>query len=90
MELVTRSELAAELHISRPRFSVLVDRGLPVRADGKIDLERACRWIIDTLDDGGRARIHAREYLHICELRTVGRLVLKIKPGAPTGRKSVG
>jgi phage terminase Nu1 subunit (DNA packaging protein) len=62
--IVTKSELADELGVSRPRISQFVALGMPVRLDGRVDLQSACEWVLDNLDsEGGRARGHAREWL---------------------------
>ncbi len=45
MPIITKAELADQLEISRPRVSQLVARGLPVRADGRIDREQALKWL---------------------------------------------
>ncbi len=43
--VVSKAEFAQELHVSRARISQLADRGLPVRADGRIDRDEALMWI---------------------------------------------
>jgi hypothetical protein len=63
--IVTKAELAEELGIAGSGVSKLCARGLPVRADRKVDMLAACRWIIDNNVQGGRARAHAREYLDL-------------------------
>jgi hypothetical protein len=40
------------LHVSRARVSQPARLGLPVRADGLIEIEEACRWIIASVDPG--------------------------------------
>ena len=45
MTLVSKTEFARHLGISAPRVSVLVRRGLPVRPDGKIDVDAAIEWM---------------------------------------------
>ena len=62
MHVVTKAELAEELRVSRPRVSQFIDRGLPVRPDGRIDLKIACRWIVANCEPG-RAVAEAREWL---------------------------
>jgi hypothetical protein len=69
-EILTKSELALELGVSRPRVSQLVNLGMPVLPSGKVDLETACRWIVDNLDDtvgdyGSPAWRQAREWVAI-------------------------
>jgi len=46
MPVTTKSALAAELGISKARVSQYVKRGMPVLPDGKLDRERALRWIV--------------------------------------------
>jgi hypothetical protein len=48
---VRKSELARRLVVSRPRVSQYVALGMPVRDDGRIELERACEWVIDNVID---------------------------------------
>ena len=62
MHVVTKAELTEELRVSRPRVSQFIDRGLPVRPDGRIDLKIACRWIVANCEPG-RAVAEAREWL---------------------------
>jgi hypothetical protein len=66
--ILTKSELAEELHVSCPRVSQFVKRGLPVRRDGRVDLERACEWVVENIDpwgEGSVARGHASEWLYL-------------------------
>jgi DNA-binding transcriptional regulator YdaS (Cro superfamily) len=51
MTVVRKSELARRLGVSRPRVSQFVALGLPVRHDGRIDLERACEWVLNNVID---------------------------------------
>ena len=44
-ETLTKAELARRLGIGRSRVTALVKRGLPVRADGRIDLADALTWL---------------------------------------------
>jgi phage terminase Nu1 subunit (DNA packaging protein) len=71
-EIVTKAELALELEVSRPRISQFVQRGMPVRRDGRVDLLAACRWLVTHLDDyyaadGSRALTHARALIRLLE-----------------------
>jgi hypothetical protein len=63
--LINKTELAAELGVSRPRISQLVARGLPVEPDGSINLELAAFWVLDRLSESnaenGCARWNARQ-----------------------------
>jgi hypothetical protein len=45
--IISKAELSRELHVSRARISQLISRGLPTRADGKIDRELALAWVAD-------------------------------------------
>jgi hypothetical protein len=63
--LISKTELAAELGVSRPRISQLIGRGLPVEPDGSINLELAAFWVLDRLfesnAENGCARWNARQ-----------------------------
>lgn len=57
--IITKADLAARLGVSRPRISQLVAQGLPVREDGRVELESALSWIAEHTDRSrsvGRAR----------------------------------
>jgi hypothetical protein len=57
-EILTKSQLAEELEVTRGRISQLISRGMPVPSDGRIDLEDACRWIANNLDPtNGESRL---------------------------------
>jgi hypothetical protein len=47
--IISKSQLAREIGVSKARISQLVSAGLPVRADGKIERILALNWIKDTL-----------------------------------------
>ena len=64
--IVSKSVLAEELQIARSGVSKLVDRGLPVRPDGRIDLLAACLWITANVGAGG-ALGHAREWVRLLD-----------------------
>ena len=51
MTVVRKSELADRLGISRPRVSHFISLGMPVRDDGRIELEQACEWVLDNVID---------------------------------------
>jgi predicted transcriptional regulator len=51
MTVIRKSELARRLGVSRPRVSQYVALGMPVRDDGRIELERACEWVLGTIID---------------------------------------
>jgi hypothetical protein len=44
-EIIRKSELAAELGLSKARISQLVKIGLPVRSDGRLDRAQALAWL---------------------------------------------
>lgn len=57
--IITKGDLAARLGVSRPRVSQLIAQGLPVREDGRVELESALSWIGEHTDRSrnvGRAR----------------------------------
>lgn len=45
MTIITKAGLAAELGVSKARVSQYVQRGLPQRADGRLDRDAALRWL---------------------------------------------
>src|ERR1700712_3203720 len=45
MAITTKSALAAELGITKSRVSQDVNRGLPIRSDGKLDRDQALNWL---------------------------------------------
>jgi hypothetical protein len=67
--LINKTELAAELGVSRPRISQLVARGLPVEPGGMINLELAAYWVLDRLSESnaenGCARWNARQIVSL-------------------------
>ena len=64
--VISKSALAEELGIARSGVSKMIDRGLPVRHDGQIDLLAACLWITNNVSDGG-ALGHARDWLRLLD-----------------------
>jgi hypothetical protein len=48
-ELVSKSDLARELRVPPSRISKWIERGLPVRTDGKLDLQRSFLWVLDNM-----------------------------------------
>jgi hypothetical protein len=50
MPIVTKSELAAELSISRPRVSVFISRGMPT-VGRSVDLLECCAWVVAHVDE---------------------------------------
>ena len=43
--IITKTPLAQELDVTRAAVSRYVERGMPVRADGRLDREAALEWI---------------------------------------------
>jgi hypothetical protein len=65
--LLTKTELAVELGIAASGVSKMIARGLPVRLDGRVNMERACVWIRDhTL--AGPARSAACMWLELLRM----------------------
>lgn len=67
-ETVSKSQLAESLGVSRPRISQYVAAGLPVRADGRVDLDAAMAWlrengreILNFADRGVKRALDAEE-----------------------------
>jgi hypothetical protein len=73
LAILTKTELSEELHISQPRVTQLIKRGMPTRSDGRIDTMQACEWIIRNLDEwrenNSIARSHASELLWLLRRR---------------------
>ena len=73
--LLSKIDLAEEFGVHVSGISQYVRRGMPVRADGKCNLEQCCRWVMSNLDpfnnndEGSKARGHANEWLAIFRLR---------------------
>ena len=72
--LISKTELAAELGVSRPRISQLIGRGLPVEPGGMINLELAAFWVLDQVTpecelntENSRCRWNARQVLDLLE-----------------------
>ena len=49
VETITKDAFSRELGISKPRVSQLVQMGLPVRLDGRLDRRVAFRWHRDNI-----------------------------------------
>jgi hypothetical protein len=64
--ILTKAELAQELRCSQPNITKLIARGMPVRPDGKVDLERSCRWLCDNTAEG-KAYQAARMWLDLLD-----------------------
>jgi hypothetical protein len=72
--LVTKSELAQELGVSRSRVSQLIARRLPVEPGGKVNLELACYWTLSRVSpecelntENSRCRWNAKQILGLME-----------------------
>lgn len=51
-KVVSKTELAGVLHLSRGRVTQLIGEGLPVRPDGKLDRAEAVAWYHANVRDG--------------------------------------
>jgi plasmid maintenance system antidote protein VapI len=59
METLLKSEFAARLHVSKARVSQMIQMGLPLTTDGKVEVSAALNWIethIDTSHKDSAAR----------------------------------
>lgn len=52
--VATKAEFAARVGLTRGRISQLIGKGLPVRTDGRIEVEAGLRWMEDNLDSDRR------------------------------------
>ena len=52
----SKSAFAARVGLTRGRISQLIAEGLPVRADGRIDVDAGLAWIEDNLDQARRGK----------------------------------
>ena len=50
MEAILKSEFAKRLHVSKARVSQMVAKGMPLTADGKVDVPAALNWIEEHID----------------------------------------
>lgn len=66
LKLVDKIGLAKEMEVTPPAVTAWVKRGLPVRADGLIDLKEAARWVLANLDpvNASQTRRVARDVLN--------------------------
>ncbi|MFN3348889.1 hypothetical protein [Pseudorhodoplanes sp.] len=48
--VATKAEFAARVGLTRGRISQLIAQGLPVRPDGRIEVEAGLQWMEDNLD----------------------------------------
>ena len=53
--LETKAAFARRIGVSSARISQLINRGMPVRADGRVDVAGALAWLDDNLDTSKRA-----------------------------------
>jgi phage terminase Nu1 subunit (DNA packaging protein) len=49
MQVVTKAAFSRLLRVSKPRVSQYVGMGMPVRADGRLDLPVAMRWVRENI-----------------------------------------
>lgn len=52
----TKTEFAARVGLTKARISQLIGQGLPVRADGKVDVEAGLAWMEKNLDPSRRGK----------------------------------
>jgi DNA-binding transcriptional regulator YdaS (Cro superfamily) len=52
MKAITKSALARRLGVTRGRISQLCSQGMPVLANGCVDVDVACQWISEHVDRG--------------------------------------
>lgn len=76
----SKSDFAARVGLTKGRISQLVAEGLPVRADGQIDVAVGLAWIEDNLDParrnrGGAAVIPARVSTTLAEAKRLHEIV---------------
>ena len=67
MDVITKAQLARELHVSKSRVWQLCKLGLPTLPDGRIDADEAFAWVArhvrswrggwETAENGARRRI---------------------------------
>jgi hypothetical protein len=61
MEAILKSEFAKRLHVSKARVSQMVAQGMPVTADGKIDVPAALNWIEQHIDQSHKDSVARRQ-----------------------------
>ena len=76
----TKTAFAARVGLTKGRISQLVAEGLPVRADGQIDVAVGLAWIEDNLDPsrrnkGGVAAAPARVSTTLAEAKRLHEIV---------------
>jgi len=52
---LTKAAFARRIGVSAARISQLINRGMPVRSDGRIEVAEALAWLDDNLDTSKRA-----------------------------------
>ena len=65
-KLVDKVGLAREMEVTPPAVTAWVKRGLPVRADGLVEILAAARWVLANLDsvNGYQTRKVARDVVN--------------------------
>ncbi len=75
----TKTAFAARVGLTKGRISQLVAEGLPVRADGRIDVAVGLAWIEDNLDPArrnrGRAAVPTRATTTLAEAKRLHEIV---------------
>jgi hypothetical protein len=67
-DISTKAELAEELRCTKQMVNKLVNNGLPVRDDGKVNVLDAMRWIVRNVTppwDGGGVYSEAKYWLRM-------------------------
>jgi hypothetical protein len=89
--LISKTALATELGVSRPRISQLIARGLPVENSGLVNLELAACWVLDHVTpecelntENSSCRWNARQIISLMERAGVRRAGRAVR-GAPLG-----
>lgn len=69
METLLKSEFAARLRVSKARVSQMIQMGLPLTTDGKVEVSAALNWI-ETHIDLSHKDSAARRAGSICSTQT--------------------
>ena len=83
MEVLTKSELAGRLGVSRGRVSQLCSQGLPVLADGRVDFDAACDWLSQHVDRAHSGWAGTRKPLAPEGATSLGSGLAQTKPASP-------
>lgn len=83
MEVLTKSDLAVRLAVTRGRISQLCSQGMPVLADGRVDFDAACQWISQHVDRAHSGWTGTRKPLAADSATSVGNGQAPQKPTIP-------